>query len=286
MVSLLCRGVGVLVKSLAGLSSTQTSRCSSLPCALSTMQCATVRWFSNDTAPYDFTKAPPPKAPPKRPLSSFFRFLSEQRPILIKKHPEATVFEISKMIGNEWRALPEAERQAYIDAARAENMKYREVFNAYKESLHPIDIEILKDKRKQRLERRKKMRQKRERTILGQPKRCRSAFNIYLSENYSEAKGDTLPEKMKSLRHEWDKLPSSKKQVYVQLAEDDKIRYLNEVKAWEEQMIEIGREDLVRFKQRRILNKSEKKTKEHEKKESKLSNPEEKSKRNPRKYEE
>ena len=32
----------------------------------------------------------------------------------------------------------------------------------------------------------------------------------------------------------------------MQLAEDDKIRYKNEIKSWEEHMLEIGREDLLR----------------------------------------
>lgn len=35
-------------------------------------------------------------------------------------------------------------------------------------------------------------------------------------------------------------------QVYTQLAEDDKIRYKNEMKSWEDHMVEIGREDLIR----------------------------------------
>ena len=35
-------------------------------------------------------------------------------------------------------------------------------------------------------------------------------------------------------------------QVYTQLAEDDKIRYKNEIKSWEDHMMEIGREDLIR----------------------------------------
>lgn len=38
----------------------------------------------------------------------------------------------------------------------------------------------------------------------------------------------------------------STSQVYTQLAEDDKIRYKNEMKSWEEHMVEIGREDLIR----------------------------------------
>lgn len=39
---------------------------------------------------------------------------------------------------------------------------------------------------------------------------------------------------------------SSSSQVYKQLAEDDKVRYKNEIKSWEEHMVEIGREDLIR----------------------------------------
>lgn len=35
-------------------------------------------------------------------------------------------------------------------------------------------------------------------------------------------------------------------QVYTQLAEDDKIRYKNEMQSWEEHMVEIGRSDLIR----------------------------------------
>lgn len=35
-------------------------------------------------------------------------------------------------------------------------------------------------------------------------------------------------------------------QVYTQLAEDDKIRYKNEMKSWEEHMADIGRDDLIR----------------------------------------
>lgn len=32
----------------------------------------------------------------------------------------------------------------------------------------------------------------------------------------------------------------------MQLAQDDKIRYKNEMKSWEDHMMEIGRQDLIR----------------------------------------
>lgn len=34
----------------------------------------------------------------------------------------------------------------------------------------------------------------------------------------------------------------------MHLAEDDKVRYKNEIKVWEEHMTELGREDLIRRK--------------------------------------
>lgn len=44
-------------------------------------------------------------------------------------------------------------------------------------------------------------------------------------------------------------------QPYLQLAEDDKVRYENEMKSWEAKMIELGREDLVRSKKQRVKKK-------------------------------
>lgn len=245
----------MIAKSLVGLSCSQAARCSSLPSALSAVQCTTARWFSKNPVLYDFPTADPPKEPPKRPVSSFFRFTRQQRPQLIRQYPEASMIELAKIIGNEWRALSEAERQVYIDAARVDILKYREIYKQYKESLDPLDEEVLKEKRKQTKQRRKKRRQKRESKLLGRPKRSRNAFNIFLAENYNEAEGNTLSVKMRHLVHQWENMTSSKKQVYLQLAEDDQVRYQNELKAWEEQMIEIGREDLVRTKIRKRLLK-------------------------------
>ncbi|XP_043408085.1 transcription factor A, mitochondrial isoform X3 [Chelonia mydas] len=58
--------------------------------------------------------------------------------------------------------------------------------------------------------------------------------------------------KMKNLFEEWQDLSNSQKQTYLQLAEDDKVRYENEMKSWEEQMVDVGREDLIRYKNRRL----------------------------------
>ncbi|XP_034093053.1 transcription factor A, mitochondrial [Gymnodraco acuticeps] len=55
-------------------------------------------------------------------------------------------------------------------------------------------------------------------------------------------------DKMKSLVQDWMILSLHQKQIYTQLAQDDKIRYNNEIRSWEQHMVEIGRPDLVREK--------------------------------------
>ncbi|KAF6111845.1 transcription factor A, mitochondrial [Phyllostomus discolor] len=85
-------------------------------------------------------------------------------------------------------------------------------------------------------------------TLLGKPKRPRSAYNIFISERFQEAKDGTSQLRLKAVNESWKNLTSSQKQVYIQLAEDDKVRYFNEIKSWEAQMVEVGREDLLRRK--------------------------------------
>lgn len=51
---------------------------------------------------------------------------------------------------------------------------------------------------------------------------------------------------MKLVNQAWKNLSHDEKQAYIQLAKDDRIRYDNEMKSWEEQMAEVGRSDLIR----------------------------------------
>ncbi|XP_069467331.1 transcription factor A, mitochondrial isoform X4 [Ambystoma mexicanum] len=98
--------------------------------------------------------------------------------------------------------------------------------------------------------------EKQELTVLGKPKRPRSAFNIFLAEHFQDATGSHVSVKLKSMYDDWSKLDASQKKPYVQLAEDDKIRYEHEMNSWEEHMIELGREDLIRFENRMKLKRA------------------------------
>ncbi|KFQ75328.1 hypothetical protein N337_12971, partial [Phoenicopterus ruber ruber] len=193
---------------------------------------------------------------PKRPLTAYFRFLKEHRTDFRQKNPEMSNMELVKKIAGAWKELPASQKQVYEEARKTDWQRYEEQLAAYKAQLTPAQAEALKEERRKRLAKRRSFRAKRELTVLGKPKRPRSGFNIFVSENFQESEGISPAAKLKQLFDAWRKLSSSQKQPYLQLAEDDKVRYENEMKSWEAKMVELGRGDLIRSRTQRPKNKT------------------------------
>uniref|UniRef100_H3CDR3 Transcription factor A, mitochondrial n=1 Tax=Tetraodon nigroviridis TaxID=99883 RepID=H3CDR3_TETNG len=136
--------------------------------------------------------------------------------------------------------------QPFEEASLQAREQFKMDLQHYQAQLTPAQLQQQSVEKRQKMAQRKAIRKKRELTSLGKPKRPRSPFNIFMSEHFAEARGSTTPGKMKSLLEDWRNLLGHQKQVYKQLAEDDKVRYKNEIKSWEEHMVDIGREDLIR----------------------------------------
>ncbi|XP_053840271.1 transcription factor A, mitochondrial [Vidua macroura] len=192
---------------------------------------------------------------PKRPLTAYFRFVMDNRPAFREKNPEASNTELIKKLAGAWKELPASQKQVYEEARKTDWKRYGEQMAAYKAQLTPAQAAALKEERRKQLAKRRSIRAKRELNLLGKPKRARSGFNIFLSENFQESEGNSPVAKLKKLFDTWQKMSASQKQPYLQLAEDDKIRYENEMKLWEAKMIELGREDLVRSKKQKLKKK-------------------------------
>lgn len=179
-------------------------------------------------------------------MTSYVRFSKEQLPIFKAQNPDAKNSELIKKIAELWRELPDSEKKIYEDAYRADWQVYKEEVNRIQEQLTPSQMVSLEKEIMQKRLKKKALIKKRELTMLGKPKRPRSAYNIFIAERFQEAKDGPSQVKLKIINENWKNLSSSQKQVYIQLAEDDKVRYYNEMKSWEEQMVEVGRNDLIR----------------------------------------
>ncbi|XP_061667177.1 transcription factor A, mitochondrial [Syngnathoides biaculeatus] len=184
--------------------------------------------------------------PPKRPLNAYLRYVVQQKPVVIRQNPELKLMEVVRKIAHEWRMMTPDKKQPFQDEFIREKEQFEVELQHYQARLTPAQVEQEKLEKKQKNAKRTAIRKKREANTMGKPKRPRTPFNIFMSEHFEGAKGETMPEKLKSLMDEWKILFSNQKQVYTQLAEDDRIRYKNEMKSWEDHMVEIGREDLIR----------------------------------------
>ncbi|XP_023274707.1 transcription factor A, mitochondrial [Seriola lalandi dorsalis] len=231
--SVLTASVSLLAKSFSVFSCTSTlARCTSvLPAAyVNPVKCLTSQ----------------ASGPPKRPLNGYFRYFMEQKPIMIRQNPEIKTMDIIRKVAQQWRTMSPQQKQPFQEASLRAREQFKVDFQRYQAQLTPAQVQQQALEKRERMAKRKAIRKKREMNSLGKPKRPRTSFNIFMSEHYEEARGTTTQAKMKSLLEDWTNLLSHQKQVYTQLAQDDKIRYKNEIKSWEEHMVEIGREDLLR----------------------------------------
>nr|XP_060624783.1 dnaJ homolog subfamily C member 9 isoform X1 [Anolis sagrei ordinatus] len=129
---------------------------------------------------------------PKQPMSAFIRFYKDQHPVYRKQNPDVSILEITKKIAQVWRELPASDKQPYEAAAKTDRLVYNEQIAKYKASLTPAEEAALKEEKRRRFKKRKATRKRRQLTVLGKPKRPRSAFNIFMSEHFQEAKGVSI----------------------------------------------------------------------------------------------
>lgn len=231
--NLITASVSLLAKSFSVLSCTSTvARCTSvLPAAyINTVKCLTSQ----------------ASGPPKRPLNGFMRYVQQQKPIVTSQNPDIKSVDAIRKIAHQWKIMSPEQKQPFEEAFVKAKEQFKVDLERYKAQLTPAQVQQEALEKRQKLVKRKAIRKKRELNSLGKPKRPRTSFNIFMSEHFEEAKGATVQAKMKSLLEDWKNLFNHQKQVYKQLAEDEKIRYKNEMKSWEDHMVEIGREDLLR----------------------------------------
>lgn len=244
--SLMTAGVSTLAKSFGVFCTTALARCTSVVPATYSYP---VKCLSSQAS-----------GPPKRPLNGYMRYFLQQQPIITRQNPEIKSVDIIKKIAQQWRTLSPEHKQPFEEASQRAREQFKVDFQHYQAQLTPAQVKQQALEKRQRIAKRRAIRKKRELTNLGKPKRPRSPFNIFMSEHFEEARGISTQAKMKSLLEDWKNLFSHQKQIYTQLSEDDKIRYKNEMKAWEGHMVEIGREDLIRERTLSTKKKSAAKT--------------------------
>ncbi|KAM9426229.1 transcription factor A, mitochondrial [Pholidichthys leucotaenia] len=240
--SLMRAGVSVVAKSFSVFSCTNTlTRC---PSVLPTAYVCSVKRLTSEAGD-----------PPKRPPNGYMRYFLQQKPIITRQNPHLKLVDITRKIAEQWKTMSPEQKQPFQEAFLQEWEQFKVDFKNYQAQLTPAQLQQQDQEKKKKTARRKVLQSRKELRSMGKPKRPRNSFNIFMSEHYEEATGATSQAKLKSLLQDWRNLLSHQKQVYIQLAEDDKIRYKNEMNSWEDHLVEIGRVDLIKDRNGHIWKK-------------------------------
>ena len=70
---------------------------------------------------------------PKAPLTAFNLFAKDRRQDIKKSNPDKKPNEISVLVGEAWKALPDDERKQYLDVASEKRAEYKEALARYDE---------------------------------------------------------------------------------------------------------------------------------------------------------
>ncbi|KAI8439903.1 hypothetical protein MSG28_001364 [Choristoneura fumiferana] len=165
---------------------------------------------------------------PKRPLTPFFKFMTQMRPALLAKNPGITSKEAISWSSKHWQQLDVETKSQMTKEYEKDLEDYKKIKAIYESSLtddQKADIQRVKEEMAEAKEKRKLK---------------ASRKDIF--------KGKQMKEYQEKIKVEWQKLPESEKAKFEKQAMELMQKYRKELDAWELKMVSLGRSDLVRAK--------------------------------------
>jgi hypothetical protein len=149
----------------------------------------------------------------KRARPAYQFFCNEKRKELQEENEDLAFGDVNKMLGEMWGNLSDKERRPYEKKAEADKKRYREQFDDAEQKAiasgeySPNPLRNIKKPRTSYL--------------------CYST-DPAIRKKYSKKAGGDIKELMRILGAQWKKMALEEKQPYVDLAEEDKLRYEKE----------------------------------------------------------
>ena len=198
--------------------------------------------------------------PPKKPLSTYFRFLNDHRLSVKQHHPDWKEKEIAKQCALNWKKIDEKLKQKYDEAYQKDIAIYRDQHEKYISSLSAEQLDALKSERKEKRLRKNKRLIKKLWRETDKPKRPGSSFAFFIKEKHSLPvnKDKNFKDILDTYKNEWNNMTEAQKQKYMDMFKADQDRYNSEITKWEAKMIKEGKDMIVR-KDTKILSSKDKK---------------------------
>ena len=160
-------------------------------------------------------KVKDPKAP-KRALSAWIIFTTEQRSIFKENNPDKSNTELTTLMSQEWRNMTDSDKKKYEDLANVDKERYMKEKEEYDSESENSESESEKPKKKVE--------------DSEAPKKNQNSWLHFC--NVTRAKHPNVKHTIAALKVMWADLDD--KTEYKEMAKVDKERYLKEKKEYEE----------------------------------------------------
>jgi len=159
---------------------------------------------------------------PKRNMSAFFLYSNANRERVKTENPEAKFGDIAKILSQEFKGLPENEKEQWKDLAAKDKERYQREMEDY---VPPSDDSEDDGKRK-----------KKKKKDPNAPKRNQTAFFLYSNMHRANVK-ETNPDAgfgdiAKIISKQFKALTEKEREKYDKLAAEDKERYQRQMAAY------------------------------------------------------
>jgi len=185
---------------------------------------------------------------PKKPLSSYFRYMQEIRPMVERQNPNLKMVEVSKVIAQKYKELPVTRKEALNEAYLVDKKNYLQQFEKFKNTPEGKEIlEKMKQEGKEKKLQKSKTALSKLKTDLGKPVRYPMAYNLFVVDYYKKggAKG-VVTNAAKEVAEKWKNLGEMQKAPYVKKSNELKAQYEKDLAAWEAKQ---GTEGMAKIEQ-------------------------------------
>ncbi|KAH3743579.1 high mobility group protein B2 [Pelomyxa schiedti] len=190
---------------------------------------------------------------PKRPMSAYILFVGDRRPGLVAATPGMRPVEYMKKLGEMWKSMSPEDKQPFVAKAEAEKQRYQKDMEEYNLSLankteegatattcaatvpskriggDPSSSDSDSDTTEKPIRKHIKL-------DPNQPKRAKTAYMLFCEHRLPQMKESqptmNVCERIKTIGAEWKALTQQEKQPFVDQAQADKLRYQNDMKAY------------------------------------------------------
>ncbi|XP_045451698.1 transcription factor A, mitochondrial [Melitaea cinxia] len=185
---------------------------------------------------------------PKRPLTPFFKFMTQMRPALLAKNPGISSKEAIAWSSKHWQELDNETKAQMLKEYEKDLEDYKKIKEIYESSLTEQQKEDIKRVKEEMAAAKEKRKLKAEYKEMGRPKKPMSSYFLYAQSRNETFKSNNLKEYQERVKKDWLKLPESERTRYEKQAQELMNKYKKDLEAWELKMLSIGRSDLVRQK--------------------------------------